>query len=49
MPSFRKYLLKLIAAGKKFDVELIVNLYQEVINVLKAFFKEMNKKKFLNF
>ena len=49
IPLFKNYLLNLIDAGKKFDVELIVNLFQEVINVLKAFFKEMNKKKFLNF
>ena len=43
------YLLALIDAGKKFDVELIVDLFKEILNIFKAFFIETKKRNFLGF
>ena len=34
-------------AYKKLDVELVVSVYQEFINLLKEFFNDVKKKKFL--
>ena len=35
-------------AYRKLDIELVVNVYQEVINLLKDFFNATKKNKFLS-
>ena len=46
---YKNYTLKLIDAIKKFDDELIINLYKQVLNIIKVFLVEMKKNKFLGF
>ena len=46
---YKNYTLKLINAVKKFDDELIINLYKQVLNIIKVFLVEMKKNKFLGF